>query len=255
MTLRWTSFTAFRRWPAPCLVCRGWCLGGLCEPCVARFASPRPRCPLCGLARPAQAHAGDCPDCRRHPPPVDGLITTLDYGFPWMDLLHRFKFSAQAELARPLAQPLIQAVQSHPASAEVDWIIPIPLAPARLAERGYNQSQLLAQHLAHAVGKPCRADLLRRWKGTATQSMLAHADARQANLRGAFMPDPAHQAQLRGRRVALVDDVMTTGTTLWEAARCLRQAGVEQVWCWVLARTPAPGSDNRPHVPYRFGPP
>jgi len=252
-TWRWPARWA-AQWPAPCLVCQSWCPGGLCLPCLARFAAPRPRCRLCGLALPQAAHPV-CGHCLAEPPPVAGTRVALDYGFPWDEPLGRFKFSGQPELGQVLARPLIAVLQAQgvwdrlnvgegPAAGHAaprpDWIIPVPLAPERLALRGYNQAGLLARELSRALALPCAPQALRRWRSTAAQSRMAHAADRRRNLQGAFMPTPEWLPRLQGRRVALVDDVMTTGATLFEAARCLRQAGAAEVWCWVLARTPAP---------------
>jgi ComF family protein len=112
----------------------------------------------------------------------------------------------------------------------------VPLAPARLAERGFNQAWELARRL-RAPGRATTAALL-RVRDTPHQATLPRAQ-RQSNLRHAFMVDPAWQARLQGSDVALVDDVMTTGTTLAECAAVLRSAGARSVQAWVVARTPS----------------
>ena len=113
----------------------------------------------------------------------------------------------------------------------------MPLAPQRLAQRGYNQAWELARRVAAALHLPARPDWLQRPLDTAPQAGLARA-ARQVNLRNAFMVEPRHRASLAGRRMALVDDVMTTGATLREAAATLLRSGAGAVDVWVLARTP-----------------
>ena len=118
-------------------------------------------------------------------------------------------------------------------------MLPVPLAPQRLAERGYNQAWELARRVAHSLG--CRSDarLLERPLAAAPQAELRLAQ-RLTNLRGAFVPNPARRVSLHGQHVAVVDDVMTSGATLREAAAALRRAGAARVDAWVLARTPAP---------------
>ena len=119
-----------------------------------------------------------------------------------------------------------------------DWVVPVPLAPARLAERGYNQAWELARRLARGAGRgrPTPACCGAR-RTQAHQADLDRAE-RQRNLRGAFMTDPRRRSELQGRRVALVDDVMTTGATAREAAAALLRGGAAAVDVWVVARTP-----------------
>jgi ComF family protein len=136
-----------------------------------------------------------------------------------------------------LAQRLHEAVAAAPVAA-AELVLPVPLSRQRLAERGYNQAWELARRVARLAGLPARADVLLRPLETAHQAALDRAE-RQRNLRRAFMVDPRQRAVLQGRRVALVDDVMTTGTTVREAAAALTRAGAASVQVWVLARTPA----------------
>jgi ComF family protein len=136
-----------------------------------------------------------------------------------------------------LAQALHVAVRRAAGEAP-DLVLPVPLSATRLAERGYNQAWELARRVARLAALPARADVLLRPLDTAHQADLNRA-ARQHNLRQAFMVDPRQRAAVQGRRVALVDDVMTTGATVREAAAALKRAGAAAVQVWVLARTPA----------------
>ena len=124
--------------------------------------------------------------------------------------------------------------------AACDRVIPLPLAPQRLQTRGFNQSWLLARHLAAQSGTRAQLDsgLLLRIRDTAPQSSLP-LDERQTNVAGAFSVDPLHAARLAGRRVVLVDDVMTTGASIYAAASALRAAQVADITVLVLARTDA----------------
>lgn len=226
------------RVPQQCEVCRRWGSAALCADCVSRYAAPRPRCACCGLALGLATPR--CGDCLREKPPFTRTVCAADYGFPWDGLIGAFKFQRRPELAGLLAERLAAAVQ-HAMQTEAlprpDLVLPVPLSPHRLAERGYDQAWELARLIARGLQLPAEARLLQRPIDTAQQSGLGRAE-RQRNLRTAFMADPARRALLQGRRVALVDDVMTTGATLREASAVLLRAGAAAVDLWVLARTP-----------------
>ena len=225
-------------WPGQCAVCRGWCRGGLCAACIARFAAPCARCRRCALALPATA-GGTCGACLRAPPPFEHAITAVDYGLPWRTLITRFKFHAGLELAPMLARRLADAATAALAAdlPRPDCLLPAPLSDERQRERGFNQAWELARRVAARLRLPADAGLLLRLRDTAHQLALP-LDRRAANVRGAFAVEPLRRAQLEGRCVALVDDVMTTGATAAEMARVLLQAGAAQVQVWTLARTP-----------------
>jgi ComF family protein len=224
--------------PSQCELCRRWGRQRLCPDCLSRFAAPVPRCGGCGLAL-AQA-APSCGDCLREPPPFERAVCAVDYGFPWDHLVREFKFHGRVELADALAGRLAAAVRARGDSG-VQWVLPVPVSDQRLRERGYDQAWELARRVAAALQLPARADALLRTLDTLHQTELGRA-ARQRNLRAAFFVPGPQRAALHHRRVALVDDVMTTGATLREAAASLRRAGVSAVEVWVLARTPAPGA-------------
>ena len=151
-------------------------------------------------------------------PPVDHFIRAL-------------KFRRQLGLARLLGEQMAQRLVSE--TQRPDLILPVPLHRARLRERGYNQALEIARPVARALGAPLDYFSLVRVRATAPQTGVT-LTARRQNMRNAFrLRDPA---TVRGRHVALVDDVMTTGSTVQAAARCLRQAGAETVEIWVVAR-------------------
>ena len=241
-----SRWAALRRWrlPRPCEVCGHWTATGLCSDCDARFVQQQPlRCPTCALAQGAGLVCGAC---LRQPPPCTRCITLADYGFPWDRLIAQLKFQDQPERARLLALALHQAVlrarlTSLPGAVPgaVDWVLPVPLSEARLAERGYNQAWELARRVAALQGLPAQAHWLQRLRDTPHQVGLSRAQ-RQRNLRNAMWVTPAGATGLAGRSVALVDDVMTTGVTVAAATLALRAAGADSVQVWVLARTPAP---------------
>ena len=229
---------AFAHLPSQCELCRRWGRERLCPDCVSRFAAPVPRCGACGLTLAHEAPA--CGDCLRDPPGFDRTVCAVDYAFPWDHLIREFKFHDQIDLAGPLARRLVAALRAQGDRA-VQWVLPVPMTNQRLRERGYDQAWELARRVARALELPARADALVRTLDTVHQTELGRA-ARQRNLRAAFFVPGPQRAALRNTRVALVDDVMTTGATLREATAALRRAGVAAVEVWVLARTPTPGA-------------
>lgn len=222
--------------PTQCAICRTWDRQRLCNDCVRRFAIPIPRCERCALALPVAAAL--CGACLRDPPPFDQAIAVGDYGYPWDALVSRFKFNDALDLAETLAGALLQAVMRDGAPGP-HWILPVPLSPARLRERGYNQAWELARRMAASLS--CRSDarLLLCVKETVHQLGLPR-EQRVANVRGAYLVEPRRVGELRGSDVAVVDDVLTTGATAAEVARTLKQAGAARVRLWVIARTAAP---------------
>ena len=179
-----------------------------------------------------------CGACLADPPPFDACSVGCDYGFPWDRLIADFKFNAHVELAAALAQRLLEAVRRDGGPLP-QWVLPVPLAPQRLAERGYNQAWELTRRIARSLGIRAHARLLDRPLAGPHQAELGLAQ-RRINLRGAFVPNASTRISLHGQHVAVVDDVMTSGATLREAAAALRRAGAARVDAWVLARTPAP---------------
>ncbi len=224
--------------PSQCEVCRQWDSAALCGACSSRFGQAVPRCARCGL-RMGLASAA-CGACLREPPPFESTSCVADYSFPWDRLIVAFKFEGRVELADVLAQALHEAVvvQTQARGGTVPGLVlPVPLSPQRLAERGYNQAWELARRVARRLGTRARSDVLLRPGETAHQADLSRAE-RQSNLRRAFMVDPRRRPVVSGLAVALVDDVMTTGATVHEAACVLLRAGAASVQVWVVARTP-----------------
>lgn len=232
-----------------CAVCRSWPARQVCQPCEARFAPRQDRCARCALALPAdlslglRSGPGLCAACARRPPPLDGTLAAVPYAYPWSTLITRYKFGEQHGWAGFFAALLLKTPgvpQAFDSLSAQDWVLPVPLSAQRLQTRGFNQAWELAGALARQSRTTGRADarLLLRVKHTRPQSQLKR-EARLANVKGAFQVDPLRVAELQGRRVLLVDDVMTSGASLFTAAQALRDAGAAQVTAVVLARTAA----------------
>ena len=182
-------------------------------------------------------------DCIRHPPPVDSTLVAVTYAYPWSELITRYKFGNRPGWAPFFADMLLGAVGVRPALDALqvdDLIIPMPLSAERLQSRGFNQAWALTSALARQARTPARLDtrLLLRVKHTQPQTTL-HREARLANVRNAFQVDPLRAPMLTGRRVVLVDDVMTSGASLFTAAEALRAAGAAHITAIALARTAA----------------
>jgi ComF family protein len=225
------------RLPGLCAICRGWGRGRVCADCLAVFAVRVARCERCAL--PIAAGVRVCGACLTAPPAFDAARAAIDYGEPWDRLVTAFKFHGALDLAGLFAAMLVHAASEAGADG-IELVLPVPLAAERLRERGYNQAWELARRAARRLAIAADPHLLLRIRATAHQLALP-PEARAGNVRGAFAVEPRRRAEIVGRRVAIVDDVMTTGSTAGELAQVLKQAGAAHVAVWVLARTPRPG--------------
>ncbi len=176
-----------------------------------------------------------CGVCLKLPPPLDACLCATSYIWPWRDLIAHLKFHQQPGWAGPLATLMMSAPWVEDTLEAADWVLPVPLSAQRLAERGYNQALLLANKLSP---EKTDAQLLLRTRHTRAQRTLPRAE-RLSNLHGAFAVEPLRVHDIRGKRVVLIDDVMTSGASLHTAARVLRQAGATHISATVLARTAA----------------
>lgn len=212
--------------PPRCAGCgaRGYLLCPACATTIAYILPPA--CPMCGrrTVRP-----GICPVCRAYPNALDGMAAATAFAKPVRECIHALKYEGQRPYARFLADLARPALTTLP---KPDAIVPVPLFPKRERGRGFNQSALIARHLADD-GLPVMMRWLARTRDTPPQ-VGQDREARHANMADAFVcTDPA---AIHGRRVLLVDDVATTGATLDACARALREAGAASVHALVVAR-------------------
>ncbi|BAS28802.1 competence protein ComF [Limnochorda pilosa] len=183
----------------------------------------------------------ECPRCRRDPPAFARARAVGLYSGWLRAAVHRLKYRGEAELSLPLGALMGLLAREELLFATTSAVVPVPLHPGRLQERGYNQSELLAAGVARLLARPLRPELLARPRPTAPQVGLDEG-SRRRNLQGAFAVSDARS--VRGRRILLVDDVLTTGATCREAARTLLAAGARRVDVLTLAVTPPPEGDR-----------
>lgn len=223
-------------YPLACQLCGG--AAGrereLCVPCEAALPWIRQGCKSCGLPLPTLVTY--CGECQLDHSPFEWAITPLRYESPVGPLLARFKYRRSLADGRLLAGLLLEALHDH-YPERADWpelILPVPLHWQRMLWRGYNQSAELASCLSDELGIPYCNNTLQRVRKTPRQQSLGRAE-RQVNLKDAFRIT----GQVAGRRIALVDDVVTTGATTAEIGRRLKREGACEIHLWAIARTPA----------------
>lgn len=236
------AWQALRLWlgatvlPAQCALCGIGCPEVLCSPCRAQYLGLlRPRCRQC--ANPLDDVALLCGRCVRQRPAYDATVTAFDYAAPVDQLLLQLKFGARLALAPLLAQLLHVAIKQQHAWQAPQLLCPVPLGPARLAERGFNQALEIARPLARLLDVPLQPRLALRVRDTRAQSGVAPQE-RQANLAHAFAIAPEYAPLLQGCHVGIVDDVMSSGHTVHALATACKGAGAARVSILVVARTP-----------------
>jgi len=197
-----------------------------CQQCMAHFPQP-PYCARCGAT--TVTSTSQCGYCLSAPPPWQQFYRLGEYDFPLRQLVHQLKFNGKFWLAEPLGHLLAQHI-SHPAPV----IIPVPLHPLRRLYRSFNQSTLLAQSIARKTGSLCLPNALQRTRYTKMQRQLSKSE-RKKNLHQAFIL----KVKSLPEHVAIVDDVVTTGSTVAELTYLLLQAGVKQVDIYCICYTPA----------------
>jgi ComF family protein len=231
--------SALRRWwltiqdwwlPRLCAACGLKAAAGetLCTRCTRSLPRLTATCPRCAIPLPGTARV--CGRCLKKPPAFTRSVALYRYAPPADHLIRLAKFHQQPAQARALGRSLAARVASEP---RPDVIVPIPLHAARLRERGYNQALEIARPVAHSLGIPVAPLLLTRARPTPPQAGLDRR-ARERNLKNAFVVNDPEE--VRGKNIALIDDVMTSGSTSGAAARALKRAGAKSVMVWVIAR-------------------
>ncbi|MEP6942706.1 MAG: ComF family protein [Betaproteobacteria bacterium] len=219
--------------PQRCELCAGASGNALvcatCDRALPRITHP---CPVCALPSAAPV---PCGPCLADPPPFDATLAAYAYAFPVDRMVQSFKYHGRLALADWCAEAIL-AARARMDEPLPDAIVALPLAAARQRERGFNQSVEIARLIASNL-RVAQIDAgVRRIRASRPQADLPWTE-RAANVRGAFVCD----VSLSALRVAVIDDVMTTGATLSEFARTLKRAGAARVENWVVARTPPPG--------------
>ena len=200
---------------------------GICTDCRQDLpGNSASRCPVCANL---SAAAQTCGECLAHPPTFSRIRVALSYRFPVDGAIQRLKYGNDLSVAEPLAALLAEQVAREPAP---DLVVPMPMASLRLRERGFNQALEIARGLSERLDLELATEVCRRTRHAPPQASLPWEE-RRGNIRGAF----ECAADLTGVRVAVVDDVLTTGATVNELAGTLRRAGATDVAGWVVART------------------
>ncbi len=208
---------------------------GLCSRCLKNI-SIRPHCGRCGSI--LSQYSLRCGQCLHQAPLWERLVVVGDYTPPLSILIHQFKFQNAFWLDRTLARLLYLAVRNAKRTHQLtlpEAIVPVPLHHRRQWQRGYNQAELLSRQLAKWLNLPLCSDLIQRAKYTHTQRGLT-AKSRRHNLKNAFVLSSS-AAEVSYRSIALVDDVITTGSTLNEVIKTLRKTDIRHIQVWGLAKT------------------
>ncbi len=231
-------------YPAHCIACECPLTPDteyLCSACWNRLPLvPPERCRRCSYVPPEQTgsepavpsdDSSGCPNCRSWSADPERVLAWARFDDISSDLVHAIKFAGKRRLARLLGYHIGLSRALREDLNQVDVLVPVPLHPTRLRERGYNQSLCIAQGLAEALEIPLIRGLVRRSRATQQQAKM-DGEGRMENVRGAF--EPGARAPV-GLRIGLVDDVSTTGATIAACGRALKEGGARSVWGIVAA--------------------
>jgi len=200
-----------------------------CEKCYPLLPFQAHACQQCGQC--LAANHDFCGRCIESPPAYDACFCPFEYQPPISDQIQHFKYHQKPELAKSLAQLMAVEINNHQIERP-DILIPVPLHISRLRERGYNQSQLLSKSLGQLLDIPSDHQLIEKNKKTPPQAQLSLKE-RTKNIKRCFKIKKTFPM----KTVAIVDDVVTTGTTVNEIAKILKKNGVDYVQVWGIAHT------------------
>jgi ComF family protein len=234
MVNNWLKYLLFQAFPPSCVLCGAKGNGelDLCSACLADLPREEHRCRQCALPVPETGNPTPlCGACQQIAPPVDRSFSYATYAPPIDRLILQLKFNQKLENARLLGTLMAQQLSVLHTERKPQLIIPVPLHRNRLRQRGFNQALEIAHPIAAKLKIPLDVTSCRRVRATLEQSGLA-AKERRRNMKNAF----SVTRHLGFNHVAIVDDVMTTGNTLYELARQLKSRGVQTVEAWVGAR-------------------
>lgn len=218
------------RLPVICTLCNQFHKGKLavCYACIEFMPRLGPTCQYCAYPLP-DAHYLICGQCIKKPPHFDRSFIAYQFVEPLRSLLHQFKYQNGLYLSSFLSHLILQSLPTQ--SNKPQCLIPVPMHPQRIRQRGFNQAAILARSLAKKLQLPCDFISCQKVINTAPQASL-DGEQRQKNLRRAFSTP-----KLPYQHVALIDDLLTTGATANELALTLKKTGVQQVDVWCCART------------------
>ena len=227
--------------PSKCLLCASTLPNGLlCLGCQLDLPhlSHKNLCQQCGLQ--IESLSNFCGHCLHHPPLFERSIIPFAYEYPLNGLIHQFKYRRHLTcgklLGHMLAAHLKQCALDDDAWHAPDLLIPAPMHWLKRWQRGFNQAEFLAQHVARELDIPLATRIVKRSHKTPAQKELTRAE-RQQNLRKAFAISEKNRAHITGKRIAIIDDVVTTTATVRELSQLLIKAGAKEVQVWALART------------------
>ncbi len=219
-----------------CVAClSSHAFNGLCQPCRDDLPVNHWRCRCCALPLAFPSSELLCGDCLKYPPPFDNACVPWRYQFPLDGMIGRYKYHGQRKFGRPLMADFASFLEQELGAGKIarpDTLVPSPMDEKRRRQRGFNQAQDIAETIGGHLNIPVATGLVKRVRRVRAQREL-NREARLANLRGVF-----EVVSEVPERVAIVDDVVTTGATVRVLASVLREAGAREIQVWALARTP-----------------
>ncbi|HEY8084768.1 MAG TPA: ComF family protein [Methylophilaceae bacterium] len=222
--------------PQRCLLCDGSSGNKpLCNDCLNDLpAHSKASCPICALPT---FNAEICGSCLQHPPAFDATIAAFNFVFPMDALLRALKYRGELSVAEIAANGIINSLEYQLEHKTLpDLLIPMPLHPKRLQERGFNQAMEISRRISRHIQRPLSTNSIMRMRHGEPQASLP-LNKRAKNVKGVFAVSDAASNDLRGKHIAVIDDIMTSGASLNELAKTLKKAGAARVECWVVART------------------